>query len=75
MGLCEMGSFFNLVKYGRFNEARKGDCEVVATATCENKMFCLGIAFFCDIPDSVSVFQLANLTNLRSAARKIGCNN
>lgn len=50
MGLCEMGSFINLVKSGRFNEARKGDCEVEAIATCENTMFWLGRGFICDIP-------------------------
>ena len=50
MGLCAMGSFVNLVKYGRFNEARKGDCKVVAIATCENIMFWLGRGFFSDVP-------------------------
>ena len=25
VGLCAMGSFINLVKSGRFNEAKKGD--------------------------------------------------
>ena len=50
MGLCEMGSFVNLVKSGRFNEARKGDCEVVAIATCENTPFWLGRGFIFDVP-------------------------
>ena len=50
IGLCAMGSFINLVKSGRFNEARKGDYEVVAIATCENTKFWLGRGFFCDVP-------------------------
>ena len=50
MGLCGMGSFVNLVKSGRFNEARKGDCEVVVITVFENTMFWLEIGFFCDVP-------------------------
>ena len=50
MGLCAMGSFVNLFKYGRFNKARKGNCDFVAIATCENTMFWLGIGFVCDVP-------------------------
>ena len=49
MGLCAMGSFVNLLKSGRFNEARKGDCEVVSIVTCENTMFWLGIGFVCNV--------------------------
>ena len=50
IGLFSMGEFVNLLKSGRFNKSRKGDCEVVAIVTCENTMFWLGIGFFCDIP-------------------------
>ena len=50
MGLCAMGLFVNLVKSGRFNEARKGDCEFISIATCENTMSWLGIGFACDVP-------------------------
>ena len=39
VGLCAMGSFFNLVKSSIFNETRKGDCEFVVIATSENTMF------------------------------------
>ena len=49
MGLCAMGLFVNLVKYGRFNESRKGDCEVVAITACENTMFWLGKGLVSDV--------------------------
>ena len=39
VGLCAMGSFVNLVRSSRFNEARKGVYEFVAIETCENTMF------------------------------------
>ena len=50
VGLCAMGSFVSLVKLGRFNEAKKGDWEVDAIATCENIIFWLGRGLVCDVP-------------------------
>ena len=50
VGLCEMGSFVNLVKSSKFNEAKKGDCELVAIAHCEDTVFWFGIGFVCDVP-------------------------
>ena len=50
VGLCAMGSFVNLVKSGIFNEAKKGDREVDAIATCENTKFWLGRGLVCDVP-------------------------
>ena len=50
VGLCAMGSFVSLVKSGRFNEAKKGDCEVEAITTCEDTKLWLGRGFVCDVP-------------------------
>ena len=50
VGLWAMGSFVNLVKSGKFNEAKKGDWEFVAIAPCQNTVFWLGIGFVCDVP-------------------------
>ena len=53
VGLCVMGSFISLVKSGRFNEAKKGDCEVEVIALCENKKFWLGRGLICVVPSCV----------------------
>ena len=50
VGLCAKGSFISLIKSGRFNEAKKGDCKVVAIATYENTTFWLGRGFIYDVP-------------------------
>ena len=50
LGSSAMGSLVSLVKFGRFNGAKKGDWEVNAMETCEDMNLCLERGLFCDVP-------------------------